>query len=68
MKYLNIYFYYNEENLDFPGGQVVGNLPASAEDMGSVPGPGGFHVPQGSKAQVPQLLKPAHLRSHPPPQ
>ena len=30
---------------DFPGGTVVGRLPANAGDMGSVPGPGRFPVP-----------------------
>ena len=34
--------------LDFPGGPVVKNPPASAEDMGSIPGPGRFHMPQGN--------------------
>ena len=38
---------------DFPGGQVVKNLPANAGDMDSIPGLGRFHVPQ--------LLKPKHL-------
>ena len=30
----------------FPGGQVVKNLPANAEDMGLIPGPGRFQMPQ----------------------
>ena len=30
----------------FPGGAVVGNLPADAGDAGSSPGPGGSHVPR----------------------
>ena len=29
---------------DVPGGLVVKNLPANAEDMGSIPGLGRFHV------------------------
>ena len=29
---------------DFPGGSVVKNPPASAEDMHSIPGPGRLHV------------------------
>ena len=29
---------------DLPGGPVVKNLPANAEDMGSIPGPGRFHA------------------------
>ena len=35
---------------------MVKHLPASARDMGSIPGPGGSHKPQGSQAHVPQLL------------
>ena len=31
-----------------PGGTVDKNLPAHAGDTGSIPGPGGLHVPQGS--------------------
>ena len=30
----------------FPGGAVVGNLPANAGDTGSSPGLGGSHVPR----------------------
>ena len=30
---------------DFPGGPVVKNLPANAEDMGLIPDPGRFHMP-----------------------
>ena len=33
---------------DFPGGPVVKNPPANAGDTGSRPGPGSFHMPQGS--------------------
>ena len=29
----------------FPGGSVVKNLPASAEDMDSISGPGRSHMP-----------------------
>ena len=29
---------------DFPGGTVVKNLPANAEDTGLIPGPGRFHI------------------------
>ena len=32
---------------DFPGGPVVKNLSANAEDTGSIPGPGRFYMPQG---------------------
>ena len=30
---------------DFPGGPVVKNLPASAEDTSSIPGQRRFHIP-----------------------
>ena len=33
---------------DFPGGPVVKNPPANAEDTGSILGPGRFQVPQGN--------------------
>ena len=38
-----------------PSGPVVKNPPANAGDMGSIPGPGRFHMPWGSKART-QLL------------
>ena len=31
-----------------PGGSVVQNPPANAEDMGSIPGPERFHMPWSS--------------------
>ena len=34
--------------VDFPGGTVVNNLPANAGDTGSIPGPGGSHMPQSN--------------------
>ena len=40
----------------FPGGAVVENLPANAEDTGSSPGLGGSHMPQSNWAREPQLL------------
>ena len=40
----------------FPGGAVVGNLPANAGDAGSGPGLGGSHVPRSGWARGPQLL------------
>ena len=40
----------------FPGGAVVGSLPAGAGDMGSGPGLGGSHMPRSGKAREPQLL------------
>ena len=42
----------------FPGGAVVGSLPASAGDAGSSPGLGGSHMPRSSWAHEPQLLSP----------
>ena len=33
---------------DFPGGAAVKNPPSNAGDVGSIPGPGGSHVPQGN--------------------
>ena len=40
----------------FPGGAVVGGLPASAGDTGSRPGLGGSHMPRSDWAREPQLL------------
>ena len=40
----------------FPGGAVVKNLPASAGDMSSSPGPGRSHMLRSNRARVPQLL------------
>ena len=40
----------------FPGGTVVGNLPASAWDARLSPGPGGSHMPQSGWARALQLL------------
>ena len=53
---------------DFPGGTVDKNLPANAGDMGSVPGPGRFHILQSNKAHGPQLPSPwaAATESHMP--
>ena len=34
--------------MDFPGGPVVKNLSASAEDMGLITDPGSFHMLQGN--------------------
>ena len=44
---------------DFPGGPGVDNLAANVGDTGSLPGPGGFHMPQllkpeGSRARSPR--------------
>ena len=46
----------NQVRQDFPGSPVVGSLPASAGDIGSIPGLGRSHMLQGSWACVPQLL------------
>ena len=35
--------------LDFSGGPIKGNLPASAGDRGSIPGTGRFHMLQATK-------------------
>ena len=40
----------------FPGGAVVGNLPANAGDTGSSPGLGRSHMLRSSWAREPQLL------------
>ena len=42
--------------LGFPGGAVVGSLPAGAGDMGSSPGLGGSRMPWSNWAREPQLL------------
>lgn len=46
----------------FPAGPAVKNLPATAGDTGSVPGPGSFHGPRSHWACVPLLLRP-HSRA-----
>ena len=38
---------------DFPGGPVVRNLPANAEDMGLIPGPGRSHMRGATKLVCP---------------
>ena len=40
----------------FPGGAVVGSLPANAGDMGSSPGLGRSRMPRSNWAREPQLL------------
>ena len=37
-----------EKNRDFPGGAVVKNPPANAEDTGSIPHPGRSHMLQSN--------------------
>ena len=39
----------NKSSWDFPGGLVVKNLPVNAEDTGSIPGLGRFHMLQATK-------------------
>ena len=39
---------------DFPGGIVDRSPPANTGDMGLIPGPGRFHMPQSYWARVPQ--------------
>ena len=34
--------------MDIPGGPVDKNPPANAGDVGSIPGLGGFHMPQNN--------------------
>ena len=40
----------------FPGGAVVGNMPANAGDTGSSPGLGRSHMPRSNWAREPRLL------------
>ena len=44
----NIDILQNKGSRDFPGGAVVKNLPASAGDMGSRPGPRRSHMPRSN--------------------
>ena len=48
--------YKNRIGKGFPGGTVGENPPANVWDTGSIPGLGRFHMPQTTKAHVPQLL------------
>ena len=48
---------------DFPGGTVNRNLPANAEDMGSIYGPGRYQVPRSNWVHMPQPLKPMYPRA-----
>ena len=45
-----------KKNMGFPGGSVVKNPPANAEDTGPIPGLGRSHVPWSNYAHEPQLL------------
>ena len=46
---------FRSQLLDFPGGIVDKNLPASVRDMGSIPGPGRSHLLWSNQAFSPQL-------------
>ena len=46
--------------LDFHGGIVDGNPPATAGDTGSIPDPGRLHMLQSNSARGPQRLKAEH--------
>ena len=46
---------------DFLGGTVDENPSASTRDMGSIPGPGRFHILGSNEAHVQQLRKPECL-------
>ena len=39
---------YKDSIEDFPGGLVIKNMPAKAEEKGSIPGPGRPHMLQNS--------------------
>ena len=49
---LGIHHWFNikkkKVGMDFPDDPVVGNLPANAGDVGSIPGLGRFHMPRGN--------------------
>ena len=51
-------FSFKTSKEDFPGGAVDQNLPASAGDVGWIPGSGRFHMPKSNEAGVLQVLKP----------
>ena len=44
----NVFFKTQEQNLGFPGGAVVKNLPVNAGDMGLIPGLGRSHMPRSN--------------------
>ena len=51
----------------FPGGTVVKNPPANAEDTGSNPCPRRSHMPRSNEVHASQLLS-LHSRAHAPQQ
>ena len=52
-----------KDTWDFPGDPVVKNLPANAEDTGSISGPGRSHMSKGNWACALQLLS-SQSRAH----
>ena len=55
-KHINICTLKKKQNRGFPGGAVVGSLPAGAGDAGSSPGLGGSRVSRSDWARGPRLL------------
>ena len=53
---LPIHILFKNHSRGFPGGAVVGSLPANTGGTGSSPGLGRSHVPRGDCARGPQLL------------
>ena len=51
--------------MDLPSGPVVKDPPANAEDAGSIPGPGRFHMPWDLRTTT---TEPMHSRAHAPQQ
>ena len=41
-------FHVPQNYVNFPGSPVIKNLPANAGDMGSIPGPGRYHMQGGN--------------------
>ena len=50
--------HFRNEDLDFPDGPVVKNLPANARDTGSIPGSGRFFMLWNKEVHELQLLSP----------
>ena len=48
---------------NFPGGPVVKSLPANAGDLGSLPGPGRYHMPWATKPVSHSYCSPGTLCS-----
>ena len=44
-----IHFQNEQKQEDFPGGPVVKNPAANAQDVGLIPDSGGFHMPRATK-------------------